>query len=193
MRTINGKATLFIFTTVKAESAKNHSWEKTENMCRLSRTCHNMTWKVKMSCYSIIIYDVQWFHSSVPESGWMEKASWGWRTFTWNSKSMGQLHLRGIRWQTLQTGGREKRKDEIIFLWLDTSGWKEAWLVVWNNTKRQASPQADWRSKNSPTRTYCTTHTHTHTHTPLSEWYGWQVDVRRDVQVIDDRVSMNWN
>lgn len=34
---------------------------------------------------------------------------------------------------------------------------------------------------------------HTHTHTPTSEWYGWEVDASRDVQVIDDRVSMNWN
>lgn len=32
-----------------------------------------------------------------------------------------------------------------------------------------------------------------HMRTPLSEWYGWEVDARRDVQVIDDRVSMNWN
>lgn len=30
-------------------------------------------------------------------------------------------------------------------------------------------------------------------HTPVSEQYGRKVDVRRDVQVVDDRVSMNWN
>lgn len=93
----------------------------------------------------------------------MEKASWGWTTYTWNSKSMGQLHLRGIARQTLQTGGGKKKK-RLFFSWFDTNGWTEACLVVRKNTKRQPSPRADGRSRNSPLKnTHTVRRTNTHT------------------------------
>lgn len=134
-----------------------------------------------------------WFHLPLPVRGWTEKASWGSITYTWNSKSMGQLHLRGIACGALETGRKTEMRSSVFFFCFNTNGWKRAWPLVWKNPNRQASPRANRESRHSPLKIPTHTHTARHMHTPLSEWYGWEVDARRDAQVIDDRVSMNWN
>ena len=63
--------------------------------------------------------------------------------------------------------GREGKVKIMFFLWFDTKGQMDAWLVVGKNRKRQEIPQADGRSQtvHTHTHTHTLTHTHTHTHT----------------------------
>lgn len=82
---------------------------------------------------------------------------------------------------------RKKDRDEIFCRM--TGGRRHGKLYGRIQTDRQALGKTG--SQN-------TVHLNTHVlralkHTPLSERYRWEVDPRRDVQVIDDRVSMNWN
>lgn len=90
-------------------------------------------------------------HAGLPLRGWMEKASWGSITYTWNSKSMGLLHVRGMLRRMLQTG---KKIKSIFFQSFNSNAWKEVCLAVWKNPNWQASQYTRHWNHN--------THTHTH-------------------------------
>lgn len=72
-------------------------------------------------------------------------------------------------------GQAKKEKEKSIFCQsFNSNTWKEDSLAVWNNPNWHAGQKI-------------------HTHTPLSERCCREVKAGRDVQVIDNRVTMNWN
>lgn len=90
-------------------------------------------------------------HAGLPLRGWMEKASWGSITYTWNSKSMGLLHVRGMLRRMLQTG---KKIKSIFFQSFNSNAWKEVCLAVWKNPNWQASQYTGHWNHNTHIRTF---------------------------------------
>lgn len=111
----------------------------------------NSHWKKKNTIYPIFHYSTTGSdHAGLPLRGWMEKASWDSIMYTWNSKSMGLLHVRGMLRRMLQTG---KKIKSIFFQLFNSNAWNEVCLAVWKNPNWQASQNTGhWKSQ----------HTHTH-------------------------------
>lgn len=111
-----------------------------------------LTLEKKNTIYPIFHYSTTGSdHAGLPLRGWMEKASWDSIMYTWNSKSMGLLHVRGMLRRMLQTG---KKIKSIFFQLFNSNAWNEVCLAVWKNPNWQASQNTGhWKSQ----------HTHTHT------------------------------